>query len=398
MNDGSHVQASQLPANVADTQALEFLTVLLRRKKNVFGIPALIAVLVAVGSLFMPDEFKANTRILPPQQAQSGAAALMAQLSGVAGVAAATGIKNPNDLYLGMLKSRRIGDRMIARFNLKTLYDKKYDEQVRRELESNTSIASGKDGLINIEVEDTDPKRAAAMANAYAEELLKVTKELAVTEASQRRMFFEKQLEMSKDNLVKAEASLKGGLEQRGMVSVDAQSRAIVETMARLRAQVAAKEIQLRSMQSFVTTDNQEYKRASQELSSMKTELAKLEGSNSPSQELTPVEKGDGGLANVKLLRDVKYYQMLYELLSKQYEIARLDEAKDASIIQVLDEAVVPERKVKPKRAILVMMSLIMALFAMLVYEYCRFRLSLATEDSSKGDSIRRLKQAFRGA
>lgn len=345
---------AQAPVNI---EAIDIITILARRKKVVLGVPIAVAVCAAVLSLFVPNTYKANTRILPPQQAQSGAAALMAQLGGVAGAAAgAAGIKNPNDLYLGMLKSRTIADRIIARFDLKKVYDQEYYENTRKSLEDNTTISSGKDGLINIEVEDSDKKRAADMANGYAEELLRLTKVLAVTEASQRRLFFERQLQLAKDNLAQAEMSLKGALDIHGVVSVDSQSRAIVETVGRLRVQIAAKEVQLNSMQAFVTPNNQEYKRVQQELASMRAELSRQENGVGGDDKVGPVAD-KSGLQNIKMLRDVKYYQMLYEMLSKQFEIARLDESKDASIIQVLDKAQEPERKFKPRRAIITILS-----------------------------------------
>jgi uncharacterized protein involved in exopolysaccharide biosynthesis len=332
---------------------IDALITLARYKKMLLGLPLAVAVLSAGLSLLIPNEYRSSTRILPPQQAQSGAAALLAQLGGVAGAAAAgAGIKNPNDLYVGMLKSRTVADNMIQRFNLSKVYDQEYKDKTRKELELNTTITTGKDGMIVIEVEDEDRRRAAEMANAYTEELLKLTRTLAVTEAAQRRVFFERQLQQSKDNLARAEIQLKEGLVSHGVVSVDNDSRAIVETGARLRAQISAKEVQLNAMRAFVTSSNPEFRRVQEELSSSRAELAKLENGSGAA---TP--GGARGLENIKLLRDVKYHQMLYELLSKQYEIARLDEAKEASIVQVLDKAQEAERKHKPKRAIIVLLS-----------------------------------------
>jgi uncharacterized protein involved in exopolysaccharide biosynthesis len=327
---------------------LDYLIAFARYKKLMIGLPVAGAILVAAVSFCMPNVYKGTTKILPPQQTQSGAAALLAQLGGVASAAAgAAGIKNPNDLYIGMLKSRTVADLLIERFDLKKVYDRELMEKTRRKLAANTVISTGKDGLITIDVEDEDPKRAADIANAYADELLKLTKTLAVTEAAQRRLFFERQLTMSKDNLAKAEIALKDGLANRGVISVDSESRALVETVARLRAQISAKEIQFGAIQAFMTPNNQEYKRIQQELSSARNELSKLENGGAQSAQAGEVK---GGLENIKLLRDVKYHQMLYELLSKQYEVARLDESKDASIIQVLDKALVPEMKVRPLR------------------------------------------------
>lgn len=348
------------------------LIVLARHKKLLVLFPLAVALATTAISYALPNVYKASTKLLPPQQAQSGAAALLSQLGGAASVVAgAAGIKNPNDTYIGMLKSRTIADILIDKFDLQKVYDEDSRDKTRKELEMNTVITAGKDGLISIDVEDEDQKRVARIANGYVAELVKMTSVLAVTEAAQRRIFFERQLTMAKDNLANAEMVLKGALDTRGVISVDSDSRAIVETVARLRAQVSAKEIQLNSMQAFVTINNQEYKRALQELSSLRSELSKLEnGRPAPAGITNAGANKQVGLENIKILRDVKYYQMLYELLAKQYEVARMDEARDAALIQVLDPALEPERKVKPRRAIIIILATLLAFIAAVAWSF----------------------------
>lgn len=358
------IVSEQPVTSVSETNLIDMLIVLATYKKRIIGIPLVAGVLAAAVSFALPNVYKASTKLLPPQQAQSGAAALLSQLGGAAGaVAGVTGMKNPSDLYIGMLKSRTVGDRIIKKFDLQKVYDADSMEKTRKILEENSSFVAGKDGLIIIEVEDYGQQRVAQLADAYVAELVRMTSTLAVTEASQRRVFFERQLEMAKNNLASAEMTLKGALDTRGVISVDSDSRSIVETVSRLRAQISAKEIQLNSMQAFVTTNNQEYKRSQEELNSLRAELSKLENGR-PELAGIPAQ-GDRkqvGLENIKVLRDVKYFQMLYELLAKQYEVARLDEAKDAALIQVLDPAIVPERKFKPKRAIIILLTVFLAL------------------------------------
>jgi tyrosine-protein kinase Etk/Wzc len=349
---GANFGTTQTP----ETGLIGLLIVFAKRKRLIVGLPVLATLVAVVASLAMPNVFRAATKIMPPQQSQSGASALLAQLGGMAGAAAAAaGIKSPNDLYIGMLKSRTVADHLIERFKLQQAYGVDSVEKTRRELEKNTTIGAGKDGMIVVEVEDEDKKKAPLLANAYVEELSKLTNVLAVTEAAQRRLFFEKQLEQAKNNLAVAEAKLKTGLDSKGVISVDSESRAIVETIARLRARISAKEVELSSIGAFVTTNNPAYQRIQQELNSLHSELTRLQSGSAGD----PVSK-DGteklvGLESVQLLRDVKYYQMLYELLAKQYEVARLDEAKDAAMIQVVDPAVEPERKAKPARALIVL-------------------------------------------
>ena len=248
---------------------------------------------------------------------------------------------------------------MIAQFQLKKAYDTDSSEKARKRLAANTSIIAGKDGLITITVEDESQKVVAPLANAYVRELVGLTKVLAVSEAARRRLFFERQLDLSKNNLANAEMTLKRSLDTNGVISVDNDSRAIVETVGRLRAQISAKEIQLSAMGAFVTTSNPEYMRAREEISSARAELSTLE--NGRGEAAVPATASGGqrqsGLENIKILRDVKYHQMLYELLAKQYEVARLDEAKDATIIQVLDPAAEPERNIKPRRLMIILLS-----------------------------------------
>lgn len=338
---------------------IELAIIFAKRKTLVVGLPIVVAVLSAVLVSVLPPIFSASTRLLPPQQSQSGAAALLSQLGGMAGAAAGVaGLKNPTDLYIGMLKSRTVADGVIGRLNLKKAYKTDSMEAARKKLAASTNITAGKEGLILIEVEDRDQKLVAPLANAYASELVRLTTTLAVTEASQRRVFFERQLEAAKDNLATAEQNLKKGLDTHGVISVDADSRAIMETVARLRAQVSAKEIQLNSMRSFVTANNPDFMRVSEELASLRAELSKLENGRpggSGADAASAVQPS--GLENIKMLRDVKYRQTLYELLAKQYEIARLDEAKEPSVIQVLDPAIEPERKSKPNRTLFVILS-----------------------------------------
>lgn len=399
MNESKNtIPDSQTLINANEVGLLELVIIVAKRKKLISIITLVAAIVSAAISLSMPNLYKSNVKLLPPQQAQSGAAALLSQLGGVAGMAAgAAGLKNPNDLYVAMLKSRTIADQLIAQFDLKRVYDLEEQEKARKKLENNTVITSGKDGLITIEVEDKNQLLVARLANAYVTELLRLTRVLAVTEASQRRMFFERQLELSKDNLAVAEVTLKGGLDSHGVISVDSESRAIVETVARLRAQASAKEIELNSMRAFVTVNNPRFKLVEEELASLRLELSKLENGR-PGDAEGSAKSGDkqSGFANIKLLRDLKYHQMLYELLAKQFEAARLDEAKDSSVIQVLDPAIDPEKKFKPLRALIVVISSVFAFFAAIVYVLiAEFRRRILL--SSKGaEQWRELMAQFR--
>jgi uncharacterized protein involved in exopolysaccharide biosynthesis len=265
-----------------------------------------------------------------------------------------------------------VTDNLIARFDLGKVYRQELQSNTRLALQGNTAIGAGRDGIITIDVDDKDPKRAAELANAYVDELMKLTKVLAVTEASQRRLFFERQLLQVKDNLTAAEVAARRGLQKGGLAQVDAQGRSMIEVTARLRAQISAKEVQIGSMRTFAAEGNPELQRTQQELEALRRELARVEGS-SPSAGVAKGEASNStGLDNLGRLRDVKYYEFLYELLAKQYELAKIDEAKDATIIQVMDRAIEPDWKSRPKRALIVVFAAFATLIGTVIWVFVR--------------------------
>jgi uncharacterized protein involved in exopolysaccharide biosynthesis len=370
-------RAGETTTEEDEISLLDLLIVLAKHKRIVLGVPLVAAVAAAVISLLLPNIYTGTTRILPPQQSSSAATALLSQLGGalggLAGLAGgAAGIRNPNDLYVGMLKSRTVADNLISRFELGKVYDEDRLSDTRKRLEKETTIAAGRDGIITIDVDDKDPKRAAELANAYVEELVKLTKVLAVTEASQRRLFFERQLVQAKDSLTAAEIAARQGLQKGGLAQVDAQGRSMIEVTARLRAQVSVKEVQLGAMRTYAAEGNPELQRTQQELEALKRELSRIEGSSPVSVPGKGDSSGNAGLDNLGRLRDVKYYEFLYELLAKQYELAKIDEAKDATVIQVLDRAIEPDRKSKPMRSLITLLSAVLALFVSILWAFFR--------------------------
>lgn len=379
-----------------ESSLLDWLIVLGRHRRLVVLGPLAAAVIAAGVSLVLPKSYTATARILPPQQGQSTAAAMLSQLGGLASVTGgALGIKNPSDLYIGMLKSATVGDALVARFRLKELFHAEYQVLARRALANRTTILAGKDGIIGIDVEARDPKLAADLANAYVEELHNVTSNLAVTEAGQRRLFFERQLQQAKERLADAEVKLRQAMDTGGFASVDAQGRTAVETVARVRASISVKEIQIGAMRAYATPENAEMRRAEQELAALRAELARLEsGAPRPGSSEGAGPTDPKGIANVRLLRELKYQEVLFELLAKQYELARIDESKEAPVVQVLDRATVPELRSKPKRAQMVVATYALALLLALGAVYVLESLASArSEPASRG----RL-EALRGA
>jgi len=373
---------------------LDLLIVLAKHKKLILGLPLVAAIAAVIVTLLMPNIYMATAKILPPQPSQSTATAMLGQLGVLIGAAPTQlGIRNPNDLYVGMLKSRTLADNLIARFELQKVYDKKTMFDTRKTLADKTVIASGRDGIITIEFEDRDPKRAAAVTNGYVEELYKLTTSLAITEASQRRLFFENQLKQTRDQLVQAEVSLRQAIDAKGLAGIDVQSRAILEPSAQLRAQIALREVQLGAIRIFATDQHPDIERFRHEIASMKRELAKLEGGDG---ETKPAATTSAGLENLRRFRDMKFLERLTELLTQQFEAAKIDEAKDISIVQVLDKAVEPERKSKPKRALITILTALVAGFLAVIWAFVREAGERARRDPESAGRLEALRAYLR--
>jgi len=377
---------------------LDFLVAILKRKNLLILITIGIAIATAIISLIMPPVFRAETSLLPPQPSSSMALQALSQLAGnAAGIGAEVlGIKTPADLYAGLLKSNTVLDRIIDRFKLMELYDKEYRIDAREALLDNIEVnVDKKSNIITLSVEDKDPVRAAQMANAFVEELKALTKGLAITEASQRRLFFEEQIKETKLALIKAEEDLKKFQEKTGAIQVEEQAKAVIEGIATLRAQIAAKEVEIKVMKTYSTPYNPDLQRAEEALRAMKAELQKLEAKEGKNPDpLMPTGRmPEVGMEYLRKLRELKFNETLYELLLKGYETARLDEARDAVVIQVVDKAIPPDKRAKPKRTLMVFVAtftgFFLSIFIALFIEY-KERASQDPEQKERIEAIRK--------
>jgi uncharacterized protein involved in exopolysaccharide biosynthesis len=387
---------TEAPSESEEISVIDLLITLAKHKKLLLGLPFGAAVLAAIVTLLLPNVYTATAKILPPQQSQPSAMATLGQLGALANIAGAGGaLKNPNDIYIGMLRSRTLADRLIARFDLKKVYGKDTLTATRAALEEASRVSYGKEGIISIDVDDRDPKRAAALANAYVDELYQLTQTLAVTEASQRRLFFEKQLQLARSQLTEAEVVLRKTQEETGLIKLDDQGKAIIEAFARLRAEVVAKEVQLGAMRSFATESNPDRVRVQQELAELRSQLAKMENNKtSRGDVLMPTGQVPGaGLEYVRKLRDVKYYEAIFELLAKQYEAAKVDEARDTSMIQVLDKAIEPEKRSKPQRTLTVLLTGMVVALLSLVLVFVLEAVERLSSDSRHAERLRILRR-----
>ncbi len=345
--------------------------------------------LTALGISFAtPPTFTAKTQFLPPQQQQSSAASMLASLGALGGLAgAATGIKSPADQYIAFMKSVSVQNALIDRLKLMERYEAKLKIDARQALLGSVRIASGKDGLISVEVDDKDPKFAADLANAHVEELRNLLGRLAVTEAQQRRMFFEKQLQVTKENLAKADLALKSSGINSSVLKSSPSSA--VEAVARLKAGISVQEVKLGSMRNYLTENAPEFKQALNELASLRTQLAKAE-----KEEPAPKDTSD----YVSRYREFKYQETMFELFAKQFELAKVDESREGAVIQVLDVAQPPERKAKPKKALIAIIATLASGFALLLFVFVRNAFKNAAQDESTKLKISLLQSSWHKA
>lgn len=385
---------------------LDIVVLFLQQKRFILKFVAVSTALAIVIALLLPVRYEAKVVLLPPSQSSSVSSALSGQmgalgaLGSLASLAGSSlGIKNPTDMYVSLITSRTVEDSLIRRFDLMKEYHRKRMSDTRKVLEHRTTANSGaKDGLIKVLVEDGDPNRAAALANGYVEEFRKLSESLAITEAARRRLFFEQEVEETKRKLTAAEDAMTKTQQSTGVLQIDSQARALIESAAVLRAQVMAKQVQIEAMRSFATDDNPNLIIAKQELAALQSQLEHIAGSGKDSGSDINLSKGrvtQEGMEYLRSYRELKYQETVFELLSKEYEIAKLDEAREGSIVQVVDAAVVPDKKSFPPRTLIVIGMVIFSFFVACFWVVMRHRFALASDMPENRQRLRLIHELW---
>ena len=394
MND--HTQPSAMPMGDEDEiSLLDLATALGEEKATLFAIPLITTLVAVVVSLLMTPIFTAKTVVMPPQQQQSGAAAALASLGGLAGLAGlggGGGLKSPDEMYVAFLGSEGMQNRIIAELKLQERYEAKTLTDARAALKGQVRFASEKkSGLLSIEADDKDPAFAAELANRHVVELRAMLGRLAVTEAQQRRVFYEQQIQQTQDKLALAEVAFRAAKEKSGMQVTSVLAETGVRASAELRGQIASREVQLQAMSRFATAQNPETQRIASELAALRSQLNKTEqGSGESKAAASPLHQ-----EAVKSYRDVKVQEAMLEVLIRQYELARVDEAKEGPLIQQVDVAMPPERKSKPKRAVIVLVAAFAGLFLGVLVAFVRRALKKAQSDPASAGQWLALKKAW---
>ena len=344
-----HIQqplsASEPHDQEGEINLMDLLLVLAKYNRLIIGLTLLGAVLAVTYVLLATKIYTAQTVLLPPQQESSASSALLNSFAG--GMAPMSSGAN---LMLGMLASRSLADVVIERYNLRAYYEEESLVDTRSSLWKATKIKADKAGFITLQFSDANPRLAAAIANSYVEELAKLNQNIALTNASRRRLFLEGQVKLTRDNMASAEIELKRLQEKTGIIVLDRQSTMALQAVASIRAEIASKEVELSAMHGYATEKNPNYQRLLQVIAGLRAQLSKLEQTNTGrgDSKVSTGKLPETSLRYVRATRNLREQELKYDFLSKQLETARIDESKDATLIQVVDKALPPEYPSKP--------------------------------------------------
>lgn len=365
---------------------LDLVIPLLENLRLLIALP-LLAGLLALGVTFvLKPVYTARTTFLPPQpQQQSPALSALASLGALGNLAGnAAGLRSPIDQFVSLMQSTSVADRIVDAFDLMSLYDKKFRYDAREQLSKNVRITAGrKDGLITVEVDDHDPQRSAAIANRYVDELRRVTSNLALTEAQQRRVFFEHQLKQTQEQLTRAQVALQQSGYSAG--TLKAEPRAAAERYARLQAEVTAAEVRLQTIRTTLAEGAPEVQTQLRQLSVLRSELARVEAPTAVGNDANYIGK----------YRDFKYQETLFDLFARQFELARLDESREGTLIQVVDIAQPPERRSWPRRGLTAIVTTIASLVLLSGFLIVRHLLRRTAGAPGRADQLARVQNAL---
>lgn len=380
-----------------EVNLLELLRVVVRNLPLIAKITAAAVILSVVYSLTLKNIYTARATLLPPQKDSGGggAAALLASMGGgLAGLAG--GLGGSADLYLGILKSRTVTDAVIKRLDLHTELKSKNADDTRKKLEGLVKFQAGKDGIITITADYKDPAKAALLVNTFIDELQKKSMQLNLTKASTERSFLEKRLTVVKQDLKVAEEEMRHFQEKNKTIKADDQARVAIEGIAKLKAELITREVQLAALRNSMTDESSEVRTLLAGITKLRRQLSAMSGSGGDGGVIPSVGSAPSiGVEYIRRLRELKTQEALFEQLTKQFEMAKISEARDSSSLQVLDEAVAPLRKSKPKRALIVILSTVTAFFCSIFLVFIKEYLTkLSPEDSA---IISEIKNTLKG-
>ena len=350
-----------------EVNLLDYWRVLWKRGWMIVGLSCVSILTAGLHSHFMALKiYESKAAILPPKEPGGGGG--LTALLGASGIGqflsgALPGGGTTRDTFVAILKSRTMAQDLVDRFKLKEYYGSEVSEQAIKGLQTVTDVSVSKDGVISVRVEDKDPRLAAEIANGYVTNLDRILARLGTTDASRQRAFITDRLEKTKKALRQAEEALRRFQEANKAIVVQEQAKSAVEEAARVKGAIVVGEAQLEFLRTYATDSNPQVVAQRRQLEEMKRQLAQMQyglGMELPSESRNPgqprkefhvpfAKMPEVGMEYIRLVRDVKVQETVHTLLMSQFEQAKINEARDAPTVQVLDKAVPAEQPSKPR-------------------------------------------------
>lgn len=380
-------------------------------------------VLITVVAFLIPNEYESVARLIPPDKQQLGGLATMLAVAGTTGGGASSGmggiladslgVKSSGALYMGFLKSSTLQDALVSQFDLRKVYGKRYRVDARKELSENTAISEDrKSDIITLTVTDHSPERAQQLASAYATILNQLTAQLDTSAAHRERVFIGGRLEAVRKDLEVADKNLSEFSSKNLTLDVKEQGKAMMEGAAELEGQLIAAESQLSGLQQIYTPDNVRIRSLQARVDLLKKKLSQLRGNRSEpfdaraAQDATNLGSGDDvgisisqlpvlGVTYYDLYRQAKVQETLFEVLTKQYELAKVEEAKELPTVKVLDNPEIPEKKSGPPRLSIIAIGTLLAFCAAVGWVWADYRWGRVSDDDPRKATIAEVRRAL---
>ena len=358
---------------------LNYLMVLVKYRRFLFLNTILVCVIVGLISFLLPSWYTAHTTMLPPESETSFLGLSSSLLGGFAppGEMSLPLMATPSDVIAVILRSRSVAEKIVEKTDLMEVYNTQSKEETINELASHTRVEVSGEGLISLDFEDKDRERAALVANLYIEELDRINRMANTSKARNTKLFIQKRMEKTNKDLIKAEEDLRKFQEEHKTISLDEQMKTAIQTAANLKAEMVLNEIEVNVLSQNLSPSHPKIQNLQNKISQIRKQLEKLEfGNQDSSSEKNQVldvpfsEVPKLGLELARLTRDLKIQEAIFELLSSQYEQAKIQEAKDTPTIQILDRAIPPEKRSRPKRAMMVIFAGIASLFVGMIFVF----------------------------
>jgi capsule polysaccharide export protein KpsE/RkpR len=371
--------AQVVAAPVGHTATWTGRAVLLWSRRQLLLVVTTVALVLSIGIvLLIPKEYESTARIMPPDQAGSGASllALMATRSSSLGplgtlASGLMGAHTTTGLFVSLLQSGTVSGHLVDRFQLQSVYHKRYQTDAAKRLARNTHITDDKkSGVITIQVSDRDPRRARDLAQAYLDQLNNLVRQTSNSAARQERIFLEQRLRTATADLERAQTALSEYSTRNNTIDLKEQTRAMVDAGARVEGELVLEQSTLNSLRQVYGNNNVRVRQVEARIGTLQRELRKVNGS--------PSEPGEASVPSTTsattdfypplrqlprlavpyadLYRAVRVQETIFELLTQQYESARIEEAKDIPAVNVIDSPDIPEKKSFPPRTLLILL------------------------------------------